>query len=82
MDHSIRILDYIEDNQHTWMGLSNQIKQQVYDGLEELANYKLTQDSGLDLSKFINSSADTVINDRLELQVGVNCYLVLFPDRS
>lgn len=60
MEKYIEILDYLENNEKEWFLCTNQIKQSVQKGLEELANYSLTTDNSVPIH--LPTSASTTLS--------------------
>ena len=71
MEHCIRILDYLEENEENWMETSENFKNLVFDGLGEIANFRLTQDTDVNISNLVSDKAATVVDD--EWKVAFHC---------
>ena len=80
MDHSIKILDFIEENEEKWMEYCETMKINIHKGLEQLANFKLTHDSDINTSNFIREEGVTIITDDFEVKESkiqlYNSYLI------
>jgi hypothetical protein len=59
MERCIRILDYIDENEKNWIELSEELKGWVYGGLEEIANFKLTNDVDVPVQGLVSGPAKT-----------------------
>lgn len=69
MDHCIEILDFIQENEEQWMKNAELLKVQVYAGLEEVANFRLTQDCDINLGNYIESSSLTTMSGSFDLSI-------------
>ena len=56
MSH-IEILDFIEENEVSWLTCRQKTKRDLFKGFEGIANYKLTNDNLPDVSFLVNSKA-------------------------
>lgn len=68
MQHSIEILDYIEENENAWMQTCEKMKNEIFQGLGELANFNLTQDSRINFSGLLTEKAGITVTENWELQ--------------
>ncbi|CAG9331867.1 unnamed protein product [Blepharisma stoltei] len=58
MDKAIQILDFIDANELEWINLRRELKEEMFGGLSELANFNLTREGvGLDISTLIEDES-------------------------
>ena len=63
MKKAIEVLDYIEENEVKWMENCEKMKSGIFKGLEELANYRLTQDASVDIVSLISDAPTEITPD-------------------
>lgn len=69
MEKKIRVLDFIEEHEEEWAQACEEIRKNVYGGLEDLANYRLTNDGGVFISELVTEKARSFIGDDWSLSV-------------